>query len=134
MITDELQGRLVAHAQEALKCSYSPYSNFKVGASVVTTNDSLYSGCNIENASYGLTICAERVAIFKMISAEGPKIKIKAILIATDKNIPCSPCGGCRQVIKEFSNTNTQVIYMSKNGYTHLPIDELLPDSFIMRF
>ncbi|MBS4174855.1 cytidine deaminase [Bacillus sp. FJAT-49736] len=120
---------LVEQAIEAMQKAYVPYSSFKVGAALLTDDNKLYHGCNIENASYGLTNCAERTAIFKAVS-EGDK-QFKAIAIVGDTEGPVSPCGACRQVIAEFCDANTKVILANLRGdYVETSIDELLPGYF----
>lgn len=121
-------------AEDSMDQAYSPYSNFSVGAALVTKSGNIYTGCNVENVSYGLTICAERNAIGQAIAKEGPKLKIEEIYI-TNRNaegisIPCSPCGACRQVIAEFAEAQTKIHYQGKEGDITVPIDQLLPDSF----
>ncbi|MDD5020962.1 MAG: cytidine deaminase [Endomicrobiaceae bacterium] len=123
----ELYEKLLNIAKEASKTSYSPYSKFKVGCAVLCDNGEIYFGTNIENASYGLTICAERVAIFNAVS-NGVK-KIKAVAVYTDKK-DITPCGACRQVIFEFSK-DADIIYNSKNNKIKVTnIKSLLPNSF----
>lgn len=115
-------------AYEYKKKSYSPYSNFKVGCCVKDCDGNLYGGCNIENASFSPTICAERCAISKMVS-EGIKL-IDTILIVGDSEYTY-PCGVCRQVIKEFSNNKTKIIVAkNKNDYKEYFIEDLLPHGF----
>lgn len=116
-------------ALENLKYSYSPYSNFPVSAVLLTSKGNLYLGVNIENASYGLTICAERVAIFKAVS-QGEKNFEKIIIVGKDGNgIP--PCGACRQVIMEFSPEMEIVLFNSKeNKFLIYKAKELLPSTF----
>jgi cytidine deaminase len=92
---------LLEAAQRARESAYAPYSRFKVGAAVWTESGQIFTGCNIENASYGLSICAERVAIFTAIAAG--ETKIVAIAIVTDAPAPSTPCGACRQVLAEFA-------------------------------
>jgi len=92
--------RLFRVAETAKERAIAPYSHFRVGAAVLTSSGAIYSGCNIEVSSYGLTICAERVAIFKALS-EGER-EIRAIAVVTDAREPCPPCGACRQVIWDF--------------------------------
>ncbi len=130
MITPERQKKLIALAKEAQKNAYMPYSKFAVGAAILTENGDFFTGCNVENISYGLTICGERTAIFKMISEKGPRALIKAIAITTKADIPCAPCGACRQVISEFSTPETLVIYKGTEGYITTLLTHLLPDAF----
>ncbi len=120
---------LVKLAIEARENAYVPYSKFPVGAAILTSNGKVYTGCNIENASYGLTNCAERTTIFKAVS-EGEK-KIKMIAIAGDTEGPISPCGACRQVISEFSDEDTKVILTNlKGNIEETTISKLLPGAF----
>jgi len=130
MISLDLQEKLILLAKKAYENSYAPYSHFSVGCALITEDEDIYMGCNIENISYGLSNCAERTAIFKMISEKGPKVKIKAIAVATKANIPCTPCGACRQVIQEFSTPDTVVIYKGQDGYVTRPMNQLLPGAF----
>ena len=85
-----------------MKNAHAPYSNFHVGAAILLTSGKIFSGCNVENASYGMTNCAERTAIFSAVAQLGPKIEIRAVAVANDHGVACSPCGACRQVIYEF--------------------------------
>lgn len=120
---------LVNEAQKCKEHAYSPYSKFKVGAVVVMEDDTVYTGANVENASYGATICAERTAIVKAVS-EG-KRKIKSIAIASDLEDFIYPCGMCRQVIAEFSSKDTKIVCSNAKGecksYT---IEEIFPNIF----
>ena len=115
--------------KEAMSKAYVPYSNYPVGALIVTNNGNTYSGCNVENASYPLGNCAEASAIASMIL--GGEKKIKTIYIMT-KNDECAiPCGGCRQRIREFSDENTQIMMCSPDGVQQrINLSELLPNSF----
>lgn len=120
---------LAKRAIEARENAYVPYSKFKVGAAVVTEDDSIYTGCNIENASYGATNCAERTAIFKAIS-EGHK-NIKAIAIVGDMSTNTYPCGICRQVIAEFATKNIDIILVKdEKNYIIKTMEEILPGAF----
>ncbi len=119
--------KMIELARKAIKNSYSPYSNFPVAAVVRTRNNNYYTGVNIENASYGLTICAERVAVFKAVS-EGDK-DIEDVLVYTPTNEITAPCGACRQVIAEF-NKNARIIMVSKGGMVIKQLEELLPSAF----
>lgn len=118
---------LIKKALEAKKKAYVPYSNFRVGAAVLTNDGDVYTGCNIEIASYSPTLCAERTAIFKAIS-EGHR-NIKAIAIAGDSNFTY-PCGVCRQVIREFGKDALIIVANSEDEYKEYILDELLPYSF----
>lgn len=120
---------LMDKAIEAKKNSYSPYSNFKVGAALLTNENEIYTGCNIESVSYTPTCCAERVAFFKAIS-EGKK-NFKAIAINGD--IPfCYPCGVCRQVMREFCDENFKIYIGNDKVYKEYTLGQLLPYSFDM--
>lgn len=118
---------LIQFATVAREQSYSPYSNFAVGAALLCQDGTVYQGCNIENASYGMTNCAVRTAIFKAVS-EGHRL-FQAIAIIADTEDPCAPCGACRQVMVEF-NIPT-IILTNLKGHTQVyTLDELLPLSF----
>src|SRR5215470_2862936 len=102
-MTSEMKERLLKRAREAQQNAYAPYSKFRVGAAILLDNGKIFTGCNVENASYGLTNCAERSAIFAAVSSlGGAHIRISAVAVVNDHNAPCSPCGACRQVIAEF--------------------------------
>ena len=120
---------LVKKAYEGREKAYAPYSKFKVGAAVLAENDVIYTGCNIENASYGATNCAERTAIFKAVS-EGNRT-IKAIAIVGVENDYTYPCGICRQVIVEFATKDIKIILgKSPTEYIVKSMDEILPGAF----
>jgi len=119
---------LLEKAQEASKNAYAPYSDFPVGACVLAENNKTYVGCNVENASYGLTVCAERNAIAAAI-ADGQK-KITAIAVYSPKMENCLPCGACRQVIFEFQKDAIDVITILEGEVTVHKIVELLPEGF----
>ena len=115
--------------KEAMSKAYVPYSNYPVGALIVTDNGNTYSGCNVENASYPLGNCAEASAIASMVIA-GEK-KIKTIYVMTKNDEGGIPCGGCRQRIREFSDKNTQILMCSPDGVQQrINLSELLPNSF----
>ncbi len=119
---------LFQRAIEAKKYAYVPYSNFRVGAAVLTRDGHVFTGCNIECASYGGTNCAERTALFKAIS-EGYK-EIEAIAIASDSNHYTFPCGICRQVILEFGKNIKIIVGNEEKEIKRFTIEELLPYSF----
>lgn len=123
---------IIATATNAMLHAYAPYSNFPVGAAVLTANGNIFPGCNVENASFGLTICAERVAFFAAVAC-GHVDDIVAVAIVSRTDQYCRPCGACRQVIAEFSRLDTpiSVISVGNSGdYVIEPITALLPDSF----
>ena len=116
---------------ELLNKSYAPYSNFRVSAIVETTDNNIYTGVNIENASYGATVCAERVAIFKAVSEGYRKGDFKRLLVMVDSPKISSCCFMCRQVISEFFNNNTEIIlYNNKGEYKTYTKEELCPLPF----
>jgi len=112
-----------------MKNAYAPFSHFRVGAALLTSKGEVFVGCNVENSSYGMTNCAERTAIFAAVAKSGPKLNIRAIAVVNDQDVPCSPCGACRQVIYEFGPEAT-VVFKSSRGWTEAPITELLPEGF----
>ena len=121
--------RLLAAARAAMQRAYAPYSKFLVGAAVLTEGGSLYTGCNVENASYGLTNCAERTAIFSAVASEGPGMKLRAIAVTNAAGVACSPCGACRQVIFEFG-PQAAVVFQGEKGVVTTTAAELLPSGF----
>ena len=129
MVTNE---ELMQIAREVTKNSYSPYSKFPVGAAVLFENGAIYKGTNVENSSFGLTLCAERNALSTAI-AEGEKGDIAAIAISSPKEKMCAPCGACRQWIWEFSNgKDIKIILEDKNeGLYTTTIKDLLPLGFM---
>ena len=121
---------LMEKAMETSKNAYAPYSKFPVGACLLTESDNIYCGCNFENASYGLTICAERNAIGSAISAG--EILFKAIAIYSPKQDNCTPCGACRQVLHEFSISDETFDVIVKVGedLKIYKLSDLLPEGF----
>jgi len=118
---------LILAAQSSRQNAYVPYSNFKVGAAVLTKGGKIYTGCNVENASYGLCNCAERTAVFKAVS-EGES-ELVAIAIIADTKQPVAPCGACRQVMAEFGIN--KIIMCNLHGEQYIAtLEELLPYSF----
>jgi len=121
--------QLMEAAKQALLRAYAPYSNFYVAAAVLTDQGQIFTGCNVENASYGLTICAERAAIFTAVQKTHGKLVLRAVAVANRAQAPCSPCGACRQVIAEFGD-DVIVIFQGANGFQESTIADLLPESF----
>src|SRR5260370_10884 len=111
------------------RCPCAPCSKFRVGAAMLTVPGKTFVGCNVENASYGMTNCAERTAIFAAVAQLGPKVEIRAVAVTNDRGVPCAPCGACRQVIYEFGPDAT-VFFRGKNGAKQAHITELLPEGF----
>jgi len=124
---------LMSEAREASKYSYSPYSKFPVGAAVLYDTGNIYKGANVENASYGLSICAERNAISTAITA-GETGKLVAIAVYSPEQKNCFPCGACRQWLSEFKGDYLSVIVENETSCTRaFGIDELLPYSFELK-
>ena len=121
--------KLEQAAAKVMKNAHAPYSNFHVGSAILLTNGQVFSGCNVENASYGMTNCAERTAIFSAVAQLGPKIEIRAVVVTNDQGAPCSPCGACRQVIYEFG-PDAMIFFQGANGPKQAHITELLPEGF----
>ena len=126
-MTNEVSNKLLDAAIQAAKNSYSPYSGFPVGAAVLTPSGKIYAGTNVENASYGATICAERVAVFKAIS-EGED-KILALAVYSSAADFAYPCGMCLQVLSEFSE-DIPVVIAGNSGQKNFKLSELLPHRF----
>lgn len=122
---------LILKAKEAREASYSPYSKFKVGAAILMKDGTYILGCNVENSSYGLSICAERNALFQMVAKGYKKGDAKAMCIIGQTDTPISPCGACRQVMEELLSRDCKIILANlKNDVKQMTIDELLPYSF----
>ncbi|WP_034669390.1 cytidine deaminase [Bacillus methanolicus] len=120
---------LIAEAKKAREKAYVPYSKFAVGAVLLTDGGKVYHGCNIENAAYSMTNCAERTALFKAFS-EGER-KFKALAVIADTKRPVPPCGACRQVISELCPQDMKVVLANLNGdIKELTVKELLPGAF----
>jgi cytidine deaminase len=128
MLDETRRQQLMEEARRARKAAYAPYSNFKVGAAVLTATGEIFSGCNLENASLGATICAERVAIFTAVAAGWRRFT--ALAVITDTPEPVAPCGLCRQVLAEFS-PDCQVLMANLAGQWRLvKLEELFPLPF----
>lgn len=120
--------RMIELAKEAARHAYCPYSKFSVGAAVLADNGQIFSGCNVENASYGLTICAERNAVFQMVAAS--LLKIEAVVIYTPTSEPAAPCGACRQVLNEFGPKAVVISVCDGPQSLNTTVDQLLPSAF----
>jgi cytidine deaminase len=134
-LTTEQVERLLAAAQSASERAYAPFSGFLVGAAILTQAGEVFTGCNVENSSYGLTNCAERTAIFTAVAAGAlsKERNLAAVAVVHRDGKVCSPCGACRQVIFEFG-PETVVIYRAQNGeMTQTEAKDLLPEGFRIR-
>lgn len=121
--------KLESAARKVMANAHAPYSNFHVGSAILLANGKIFSGCNVENASYGMSNCAERTAIFSAVAALGPEIEIRAVAVTNDHGVACSPCGACRQVIYEFG-PDAVIFFQGGNGPKQAHITELLPEGF----
>jgi cytidine deaminase len=115
-------------ARDASRNAYAPYSNFRVGAAILTEGGQIHAGCNVENASYGLAICAERNAAAAMALANPGDREIRLVAVFSPDAAPCFPCGACRQVLREFGCK--EVVVEEAAGLRSYPFDEILPYSF----
>jgi cytidine deaminase len=131
-ISSAMRDKLLRSAKKAMKNAHAPYSNFYVGAAILLKGGKIFSGCNVENASYGMTNCAERTAIFSAVAQLGPKIEIQAVAVTNAQDVACSPCGACRQVIYEFGPDAT-IFFQGANGPKQAHITELLPEGFRLK-
>lgn len=128
-LTEKLWADLRRAAEQARARAYAPYSGFAVGAALIADDGKIYAGCNVENASYGLTICAERSAVVRMVGAGGKSIKAVYIVAAGDQPIP--PCGACRQVLQEFGASQTPIRMANMDRAAQdATLGQLLPFAF----
>ena len=123
---------LLRAARKVMRHAHAPYSHFRVGAALITAKGEVFAGCNVENASYGMTNCAERTAIFTAVAQSGPRLDIRAVAVVNDQDVPCSPCGACRQVIYEFG-PEAMVYFQGSKGWKESHITELLPEGFRLK-
>jgi cytidine deaminase len=130
MLADGERTELITAARAAANRAYCPYSKFHVGAAVLTGGGEIFSGCNVENASYGLTICAERNAVFQAVARSASPIRLRAVVVFTPTQTPTAPCGACRQVLNEFGPDCEVLCVCDGPGQLHIPLGELLPLSF----
>jgi cytidine deaminase len=129
-LSSQQRAKLIRAARKVMKNAHAPYSHFRVGAAILTAKGKVFTGCNVENASYGMTNCAERTAIFTAVAQAGPNLKIRAVAVTNDHGVPCSPCGACRQVIYEFGPDAVIIFQSKKEGLKESHITELLPEGF----
>jgi len=131
--TDATLLSLLDQARQAAQNAYAPYSGFRVGAALRLTNGEVVTGANVENVSYGLTLCAERSALVRAVAKFGPEIRIEAAAVANLNDAPSPPCGACRQVLSEFIQPDAPVIFPSASGDRTMTFNELLPLAFEMK-
>jgi cytidine deaminase len=129
-ISEPVYSQLVAAAREAAGHAYCPYSRFPVGAAILIDGDEIFAGCNVENASYGLTICAERNAIFHAVARMPGRPAIRAVVVFTPTEEPTAPCGACRQVINEFGPDAEVISVCNGSSVMVYRLSELLPQAF----
>lgn len=126
----EIQKKLFEAAVKVQKNAHAPYSGALIGAAILMDDQKIYTGCNVENASYGGTVCAERVAIFKAVSEGAPK-KILQVMVISDADKPWPPCGFCRQVIAEFATADTEIYTANPKGtMKSFKFSEIFPEAF----
>jgi cytidine deaminase len=115
-------------ARDAAKRAYAPYSNFHVGAAILTGGSTIHQGANVENASYGLSMCAERNAVAGMVATDPEDREIELVAVFSPNASPCFPCGACRQVLREFGCK--EVLVETGRGLQRFPFDQILPNAF----
>jgi cytidine deaminase len=132
-LTEAVIEQLQEQAMTAAENAYAPYSRFRVGAAVLLEDGSTATGCNVENASYRLTTCAEQSAIAAAVTFHGPSTRIRAVAVANLNDAASQPCGACRQMILEFSTPNTVIFFLKQDGiFGHATIEDLLPAAFAL--
>ena len=131
-VTPDDESALRRYAADAASKAYAPYSRFRVGAALLLATGEIVTGCNVENASYRLTCCAEQTAIARAVAEHGPAIRIHAVAVANaDSSVACQPCGACRQTIAEFADGGCRIFYPGDGGKPgECTLGDLLPASF----
>lgn len=124
---------LLEQARRAALHSYAPYSGFRVGAALQLTTGEIVTGTNVENVSYGLTICAERAALVRAVAEFGPAIRVAAVAVANLNGAASPPCGACRQMLAEFVLPDAPVAFPATDGLRSMPFNEVLPLAFEMK-
>jgi cytidine deaminase len=128
----QLFERLTSAAEEAARHAYAPYSKFRVGAALLLDNGAIVTGANVENASYGLTLCAERSAVVRAIAEHGPAVRIAAVAVTNLNDAPSPPCGACRQVLSEFVTPNSWLAFRGSAGWKKYSFDDVFPFRFVL--
>jgi cytidine deaminase len=132
-LTHEETQALQLAAASAAENAYAPYSRFRVGAALLLEDGSTVTGCNVENMSYGLTICAERSALVRAVSEKGAGIRVKAIAVTNLNHAASPPCGACRQVLSEFVTEDATISFPSEAGTENLPFATVMPFTFKLK-
>ncbi len=133
VVTARALKALVEKAREVAEKAYAPYSKFRVGSALLLSNGEVVRGANVENASYGLTICAERSALVSAVSQFGPEIRIAAVAVANLNDAAGPPCGACRQVLAEFVLPDAPVVFPAADGLRTMAFSELMPVAFDLK-
>jgi cytidine deaminase len=129
-LTPSIITQLLAAAEAAAEKAYAPYSGFRVGAALLFNDGDIATGCNVENISYGLSICAERTALVRAIAEKGSARRIDAVLVTNLNGTASSPCGACLQVLSEFVMPEAMACFAANNGLVQKPFRELIPFAF----
>lgn len=132
-LTQAALDKLFELARQAAQHSYSPYSGFRVGAALQLTNGEIVTGTNVENVSFGLTICAERAALVRAVSQFGRAIRVEAVAVANLNGLPSPPCGACRQMLAEFILPDAPMVFPAADAVRTMTFSELLPFGFDMK-
>lgn len=133
MLTQQALDELLEQARTVAQNSYSPYSGFRVGAAIRLTSGAVVTGTNVENVSYGLTLCAERAALVRAVAEFGPEIRIAAVAVANLNNAASPPCGACRQMLAEFALPDAPVVFPASDGVHTMAFSDVLPLAFEMK-
>lgn len=133
MLTQQALDELLEQARTVAQNSYSPYSGFRVGAAIRLTSGAVVTGTNVENVSYGLTLCAERAALVRAVAEFGPEIRIAAVAVANLNNAASPPCGACRQMLAEFAPPDAPVVFPASDGVRTMAFSDVLPLAFEMK-
>jgi homotetrameric cytidine deaminase len=132
-LTEQALEELMKQARKAAEYAYAPYSRFRVGAALRLDNSEIVTGTNVENASYGLTICAERAALVQAVSRFGPAVRVQAVAVANLNQAASPPCGACRQVLAEFIEPEAPIVFPEANGMRVTTFSEIMPFAFDMK-
>jgi len=133
ILSQQALDELLEQARAVARNSYSPYSKFRVGSALRLTNGATVTGANVENVSYGLTLCAERAALVRAVAEYGPGIRIEAVAVANLNNAASPPCGACRQMLAEFALPDAPVIFPAADGMRTMAFSDVMPLAFEMK-